>query len=775
MARIVTTTGNDHVDGESREDDIVITGLGSDYVHGGGGSDSFDLGYASSISAFRWAQPDFDSLDYRATWIKADQATDTSVRIEADLQAGTILKYGDGGILFGTDRVTSVDNIYGTQSTDRLLGRDFWASESFQGMGGDDRIDGRGGEDWLVFGYPITSGIDVKMAAGIVTSSGPDIGKDTLRQVEAIRGTSLADTFDATGYGATSTNRNSFGLGWNMFATGGGDDTITGNGQTILLYDLVGGAVTIDLSGLSSVSATDRIVTGFTPDANPATPDGGDILVSGVYAVYSGSFADRLIGGGRVNTLGAAAADVLSGDTSYEQFRGQGGNDTIDGGTGLDRAEFRTGNPIARGVTIDLAAGKVVGDAIVLGTDTLRNVESVRGTFLDDVYDARGFTLSNAATRSVNSGDVMQRVPTGEALPSQAYNEFVANAGTDVVIGNGATRVFVDPTVATLDGISTIAVFTSAQSGHAEYGLTDGGLGRITFSGTASFRSGLGNDSVTGAAGFQQLIGGFGDDTLRGGDGADILYGYSGDLAFQNHTTLYTDDDMLYGDAGNDLLRADDGDDKLNGGSGNDTLSGGRGDDTYYLHDSGDDISGETSDVTGGIDLVITKVDYSATRDYVENLTAATGTAAIALTGNQLANVLTGNDGRNILNGMDGADVLRGGAGADALTGGAGADRFIYGAARESTSSALDRIADFTRGTDKLDLSHLDGNSGLTGQQDFAFIGSKAFSTNATGQLRFALESGKVMLYGSTDADATAEFAVQVGGATTLSASDLLL
>ena len=124
--------------------------------------------------------------------------------------------------------------------------------------------------------------------------------------------------------------------------------------------------------------------------------------------------------------------------------------------------------------------------------------------------------------------------------------------------------------------------------------------------------------------------------------------------------------------------------------------------------------------------------------------------------------------------GLRGGSVCREIGGADQLTGGGGADRFIYGSVADSTLKALDRIADFSRGSDKIDLSGLDGNAGKSGHQDFSFIGSKAFGANATGQLRFAVESGKVMLYGSTDSDATAEFAVSIGGASTLAASDFV-
>lgn len=658
--RFIGSTGNDNVDGESREDDEVFTGSGNDYVHGGAGNDSLQLGHASSVSYFRFGHVDYDTVDYRGAWWRLDLASDTGAWIDADLQAGTIQKFSDTGTLLGTDTVTGVDALFGTHAADRLLGRDFWSYEQFRGYGGDDYIDGRGGEDWVSYSYAATGGITVDMAAGIVHGDDAEIGTDTLRQVEGVTGTSFADTYDASRYYGTDANRNSFGRDWNLFDPRGGDDTVIGNGSTFLVFEGAGGALTIDLSLQATYSTAARIVTAFTAVDGATGPQVGDITASGVAMVISGNYDDHLVGGGRVNTLGSGPGDALSDDFSYEQFRGQGGNDTIDGGTGFDRAEFRSSAPMASGVNIQLAAGIVTGDPTVLGTDTLRNVESVRGTFLDDFYDARGFTLSNADAPSINHGDIVLRTVAGEVLPSAAFNEFVANAGTDVVVGNGATRVSVDPVVATLEGINTVAVFTSAQGGHAEYGLTDGGLGRISFSGTASFRSGLGNDSLTGAAGFQQLIGNFGDDTLRGGDGGDILYGYNGEYWVENRTTLYTDDDSLDGGAGNDLLYGDMGDDTLVGGTGADTMYGGSGDDLYQV-DAGDFVIEMLEDA--GTDTVSSSVGFRL-GSYLEHLSLV-GTAAVNGTGNGKGNLLNGNSGANVLDGAAGADTLAGGSGND--------------------------------------------------------------------------------------------------------------
>ena len=97
-----------------------------------------------------------------------------------------------------------------------------------------------------------TSGVIINLAAGTVTGDS-SIGTDTLRSIEAARGTSFADIFDATGFTASSTNAGSAGVdntgaAFNEFDGLGGDDTITGNGNTRISYINATAGVTVDLA-----------------------------------------------------------------------------------------------------------------------------------------------------------------------------------------------------------------------------------------------------------------------------------------------------------------------------------------------------------------------------------------------------------------------------------------------------------------------------------------------------------------------------------------------
>ena len=91
------------------------------------------------------------------------------------------------------------------------------------------------------------------------------------------------------------------------------------------------------------------------------------------------------------------------------------------------------------------------------------------------------------------------------------------------------------------------------------------------------------------------------------------------------------------------------------------------------------------------------------------------------------------------------------------------------------TSTTRDTITDFkTSEGDKIDLQGLDANTALAGHQAFTFIGTvSTFTGDATGQLRF--DAASHILYGSTNADTAAEFAIVLTGVDSLASTDLVL
>lgn len=156
------------------------------------------------------------------------------------------------------------------------------------------------------------------------------------------------------------------------------------------------------------------------------------------------------------------------------------------------------------------------------------------------------------------------------------------------------------------------------------------------------------------------------------------------------------------------------------------------------------------------------------------NLAIAVGALIENASGGSGNDVLRGNDAGNVLRGGAGRDQLDGGRGLDRLHGGAGRDLFDFNRVADTGRNLAqsDVITGFVSGVDRIDLSTLDADAARAGNQAFRFIGDADFSsTAATRQLRF--ENG--VLYGSTDADAAAEFVIRLPGVAAMSSADFLL
>jgi Ca2+-binding RTX toxin-like protein len=175
----------------------------------------------------------------------------------------------------------------------------------------------------------------------------------------------------------------------------------------------------------------------------------------------------------------------------------------------------------------------------------------------------------------------------------------------------------------------------------------------------------------------------------------------------------------------------------LSGGSGNDRLFGGNGNDEFSGGNGNDELYGGSGN------------DY-----------------------------LDGNDGNDTLIGGSGNDILVGGRGKDTLSGQAGNDIYRYGSTSESTVGAQrDIIYDFSVASDKLDLSLIDANLSIAGDQAFAFIGNNNFSAEG-GQVRFYTSGRNLIVQAEIKGDdniiADMEIQLNVGLASITAASIIL-
>ena len=297
--------------------------------------------------------------------------------------------------------------------------------------------------------------------------------------------------------------------------------------------------------------------------ANP-TYNGGPIKSSAEGETIQGDGSDESLEGGERNDTiygeggsdyisGGAGDDTIYGGDSLDYLYGREGDDTIEGGEGDDEIYGGEGDD-----TLDGGAGddEIYGEG---GDDTLTGGEGA------DTFVIAAGSGNDTITDFTNGEDVIDLI---EMPGVSGFGDLtITQDGEDVVIdlsehGEGSIR---------LVGMN----------------LEDLGAEDFIFyvEGTDE------DDTLTGGAGQDFLIGKAGDDTLYGGAGDDLLDGDSGD-------------DTLYGGEGEDRLIGGDGDDTLDGGAGDDVLYGHGGVDTFVFRPGGgDDKIGDFNDGVDVIDL----------------------------------------------------------------------------------------------------------------------------------------------------------------------------
>lgn len=221
-------------------------------------------------------------------------------------------------------------------------------------------------------------------------------------------------------------------------------------------------------------------------------------------------------------------------------------------------------------------------------------------------------------------------------------------------------------------------------------------------------------------------------------------------LSFDDDTVFVNLDNLDYDPRDKIVLRVGLG---REGTSKADKLVGGEGRDHLEGHGGADELRGGTS------------------KDLLEG-----GDGADKLYGGAGADTLRGGSGADMLRGGDGDDRLLGGAGADRLLGGAGADTFIFHHRADSAPGAAtrDTILDFTRGKDRIDLSHIDADRSKAGDQAFHLIGDAAFSHHK-GELRVFHQHGDTLVTADVTGDGKAELSILVHGILDLTHADFIL
>jgi Ca2+-binding RTX toxin-like protein len=738
-------SGANHLAG-SDGNDTLLGGAHADSLEGGQGADSFEGG---------------SGADYLRGGDGRDVATYAAAA--AAITINLVMGVGTGSDADG-DTLTEIENIIATAFADRVSGDT--VDNSLGGGGGDDTLTGDAGADTLAGGsgsdsivggdgddYISFAGSTVGVTLNLTTGAASGDGVDTVSQVEHALGSGFADSLFGSPAGnyldGAAGNDSIRGNGANDTLVGGvGDDILQGGGG----LDLLLGGAGRDL--VTYNAETDGVTVNLTT-GQASRASGTEDTIQDVEDLRGTNANDSL--------LGTAGANEIEGVNGDDTLVGLGGADTFWGGNGFDYVVYASASS---GALVNLATN-VSGGAAAGSRFSL--IEGVVGS-------AFGDTIVGSSVDDVVQG----------------------GAGADSLDG-GAGLDWLD--YATSTAAITVNLTTAAASGGDAQGDTIlgfeaviGGAANDAMTGTAGtniLQAGAGNDVLAGNAGADTLLGDAGVDQLNGGADADYIDGGAdADWAMYNTATAGVHvnlalgtglagealgdvlvnieqivgtaySDTLIGDAGDNALRANAGGDSLNGGAGIDLLD-------YSTSAAGVTVNLATGSTSGG----------DAQGDTIANFeNVGGGSAADALTGNGDANVLQGNGGNDTLVGGGGDDTLNGTAGTDRLTGGTGADRFRWTLSTDTgLDSAADVVTDFlSSDADRIDLSFIDPNSALAGNQAFSFIGTATFAAGVRGQLRYENTGGNTWIEADLDGNQVAEFEIMLTGSKTLTASDFLL
>ena len=205
----------------------------------------------------------------------------------------------------GQDVLSGVESLLGTTKDDTFIGSA--EPESFTPCGGNDIVDGAGGQDVIRFDYCAFQGVTVDLRTGVATGE----GTDSISNVEDVIGTYLQDVI----IGDEGPNRLRGSYGNDRLQGCAGDDVLSGDrGNDTASFACTGDAVTVDL-GMGT-----------------AFGEGTDLL-SLIENVQGSAGNDTIVGdAGRNVIFGLAGVDVLSGGGEDDVLRGGANSDTGDGG-----------------------------------------------------------------------------------------------------------------------------------------------------------------------------------------------------------------------------------------------------------------------------------------------------------------------------------------------------------------------------------------------------------------------------------------------------------
>ena len=642
----LTGTGNISGTGNSLADTIIansgndtlIAGSGLATLVGGTGNDTFEINNTGDVIT---------------------EAANTGNNIEQSTVSTTL--------------ATNVQNLTGTGT----------AALTLTGNNLANTITANTGADTLVAGSGLATLVGGTGNDTFIINNASDVITKATNTGSNLEQTSVSTTIAANVQKLTGTGTAALTL------TGGATaDTITANSGADTLIagsavaTLVGGSGndTFEINNASDV-ITEAANTGNNTEQTSVT---ATLAANVQNLTATGSTAVKLTG----NTLN----NVITANTGADTLVAGSGNDTLVSGTGVDSLTGGAGN--------DTFVVNNASDVVTKATNTGSNTEqtSVSITVAANLQNLTGtgtgaLTLTGnttATTITANSGADTLIAGTGVAtLVGGAGNDtFEINNASDVITkaantGNNTEQSSVSTTVAAnvqnLTGTGSTAISLTGNSLNNVITANTGADTLVAGSGNDTLTSGTGNDSMTGGAGNDTFIVNNTNDkitasTAKAGNVVQSTVSYVLPANLLNLTATGTGSVSLTGNTLADTITANTGNDTLISGTGIDTLVGSTGNDTFEVNNSSDAITVTTAKAGN---VTQSSVNYVLPANLL-SLTG-TGSTAISLTANTLADTITANTG---------TDTLISGTGIDTLVGGTGNDTFVVNNASDVVTKA---------------------------------------------------------------------------------------
>ncbi len=522
------------------------------------------------------------------------------------------------------------------------------------------------------------------------------------------------------------------------------------------------GSVTED----AALTATGRVTSSDVDNGATATYSGNAV---GSY----GSFAVATTGEWTYTMDNANHQNLAQGESRSETFAVTVTDDK--GATATQNVVITiTGTNDAPVITSTAQSGSVTEDTALTATGTVASSDVDNGATATYSGNASGSYGSFAVAASTGEwtytldNDAAQNLAAGET-----HSETFAVTVTD---DKGATAT--QNVVITITGTNDVPMITSDdQAGSVKEDATQTATGKVTSSDVDNDATATYSGNASGNYGSFAIDASTGEWTYTlDNDAAQNLA--DGETHDETFTVTVTDDKD--GIATQDVVITINGTNEVpvitstyeaqlqdvaslpsvftDGGDPNDFDNSGN---SYGTTITGSNVNSPETIYGGGGDDIINGRNGSDT--------IYGGSGDDTINGDSIGDTLYGGSGNDTIGGGSGNDTIIGGFGADSITGGANSDTIRY----LDLLDTGDTITDFKSGTDKIDLSAIDANNAVDGNQAFAGGGEQGGLFALANSVTWYVDNGNTVVLADTDGDVTtAEFSITLTGVTNLALTD---